>query len=467
MPSLPITNGSRSLSEAAHRLKRRVAALLVATALIVIGSHVILDLAFDARSEYPAVVDLAGRQRMLSQRILAFAEVHVAGDNLLSRGRLVEAIDNFVADHEALMHDTDPERIDRPLSGPLLALLAGRDGLEARHHDFAERARSVADWEKGQPVPRDALDRLALAAGGPLLDQLDAALALEVRDASAALATDRSRTRGLGVLGVLGIGLLGLLVVRPLLQSMQTTSAVLRTNEDRDARRRVWQRDFAAIADHELRSPVTVITGLSLTLHRHWDMLDHDARIDIVRRLAEQGATMAELLDELSTVAGLARPADVGQRIQVADLIEEIRGGRGDIVAHPTSTVTISADPRRVRTLIRELVDNGLEHGAAPVTVGVARRDADLFLIVTDAGDGIPADDVEELLQPFSLGAQSAHHGGVSGRGLGLSMVSAIVDEFDGDLNYDPVHSSWRIRLPGVVVTDHEASRHRVVALSA
>ena len=68
------------------------------------------------------------------------------------------------------------------------------------------------------------------------------------------------------------------------------------------------------------------------------------------------------------------------------------------------------------------------------VTVSLAARDDHLVLAVTDDGAGIDAADLDSVFERFYRG-ENARSLGVSGTGLGLTIVRAIVDAHGGEID--------------------------------
>lgn len=80
--------------------------------------------------------------------------------------------------------------------------------------------------------------------------------------------------------------------------------------------------------------------------------------------------------------------------------------------------------------LVTNLVDNALEHGAAPVRIGTARNDGEWILTVRDHGPGIPEDRIAAAMKPFVR--LDAARGGEGHCGLGLAIVSRLVRDRGG-----------------------------------
>jgi two-component system OmpR family sensor kinase len=95
--------------------------------------------------------------------------------------------------------------------------------------------------------------------------------------------------------------------------------------------------------------------------------------------------------------------------------------------------VTVRGDPRLLRRLIRNLLENARRHGAPPVEVRVSRAGSGAELRVSDHGPGIPDAEREGVFQPFHRFAGSGER---AGAGLGLALVRQIARRHGGDARY-------------------------------
>ena len=108
-----------------------------------------------------------------------------------------------------------------------------------------------------------------------------------------------------------------------------------------------------------------------------------------------------------------------------------------------TAPAVVTGDPRLLRRLIRNLIENAERHGKPPVrvTCGGGCRGV---LDVIDAGAGIPAAERERVFTPFTGWRDE-------GTGLGLSLVRQIARLHGGDAVVAPrpdAPSCFRVSLP-------------------
>lgn len=102
-----------------------------------------------------------------------------------------------------------------------------------------------------------------------------------------------------------------------------------------------------------------------------------------------------------------------------------------DIRFEPTDLPIIQARTLSLKRLIGNLINNSKRYGAEPIELSATIENENILIHVADNGDGIPDDQIEELMQPFVRGNEART---IQGSGLGLSIVKRIVDIHQGEL---------------------------------
>jgi signal transduction histidine kinase len=198
-------------------------------------------------------------------------------------------------------------------------------------------------------------------------------------------------------------------------------------------------RLLLANASHELRTP---LSRLRLGLELYEEKREPGLKAELARDIAE----LDLLIDEILLTSRLdAAPALQIEPVDLLGLAAEECAHYDECTLHG-ETVALRADPRLLRRLIRNLLDNARRHGAPPVTVTVARDGAQAVIEVADAGAGIPASERDHVFTPFRrLGRES------SGAGLGLALVRQIARLHGGEAMLAPrpqQPSCFRVTLP-------------------
>ena len=162
----------------------------------------------------------------------------------------------------------------------------------------------------------------------------------------------------------------------------------------------------------------------------------------IARDIAELDA----LIDEILLASRLdASPNLQPEPIDLLGLVAEECARYDECTVHG-EPVGIRGDPRLIRRLIGNLLENARRHGKPPVMVEVRSEGNRAIINVVDAGAGIPDAEREHVFTPFyRLGGE------VRGTGLGLSLVRQIARLHGGDVVVAPRPGQpgcFRVTLP-------------------
>lgn len=207
------------------------------------------------------------------------------------------------------------------------------------------------------------------------------------------------------------------------------------------------QQQIFAVMSHDLRSPFNGILGLSRLLHQKADSLSPERLAQMADGILESSLKVYQLLDEIlqwsrSQLGAVqvelnATPLDP-LVTETLDWMTESFKLKNLNVRHDTNeNLVVMADVNVTKTIIRNLLANAVKytpeqgdiHIESEVTDGEAR------LIVTNSGEGIPANITEELFHDC-VASQSGTHG-ESGYGLGLSLCGDFARKQKGYLSLD------------------------------
>jgi two-component system sensor histidine kinase QseC len=199
------------------------------------------------------------------------------------------------------------------------------------------------------------------------------------------------------------------------------------------------EKRFTADAAHELRTPITALKLHAENLAASADAEQRKTSLDgLMRGLRRCERLVAQLL-ELARLerAGLRPPmhslalAPLVRGV-VADLAPEAIARNIEVVLEAANEVKVAGDPTLVAVLARNLIENAIRHGPSDseVLVQVSAEAANALLCVEDCGPGIPPESRERVFARFHRGIDH----GVAGSGLGLSIVSRIVELHGGSV---------------------------------
>jgi PAS domain S-box-containing protein len=220
---------------------------------------------------------------------------------------------------------------------------------------------------------------------------------------------------------------------------------------------------FLQAVSHDLRTPLTTVLGVALTLERRATGLPADDVADLLHRLSSNARKLDGLLADLLDLDRLARGTLVPRR-QVVDVGELTRrvvdeagvaGEHAVVVTAPT--VRIAVDAPKVERIVENLVVNAARHTPAGTTIWVRvepRRDG-VLLVVEDEGPGVSAQLREQIFQPFRKGRNVAGH--APGSGIGLALVARFAGLHGGRAwaqDRPGGGASFRVFLPNVQIPE-------------
>jgi PAS domain S-box-containing protein len=196
---------------------------------------------------------------------------------------------------------------------------------------------------------------------------------------------------------------------------------------------------FLQAVSHDLRTPLTTVLGIALTLERRAaGGLPADEVADLLHRLSGNARKLDRLLTDLLDLDRLARGTLTPHR-QLVDLaalvrrvVEDVGVNEEHVVVVDTPTVQTEVDAPKVERIVENLVVNAAKHTQAGTTIWVRvqpQRDG-VLLVVEDEGPGVPAQQRQRIFQPFQQGRSVADH--APGSGIGLALVDRLTSLHGG-----------------------------------
>jgi signal transduction histidine kinase len=202
--------------------------------------------------------------------------------------------------------------------------------------------------------------------------------------------------------------------------------------------------DFVSNVSHELRTPLTSILGYLELLEE--EVRDHadDAEREMIGAAKRNVVRLGELIDDLLALtrseAQHTELVPIDLALLVRDIVTDLRVASSqqgvDIrLGLPGAPVVVLADSGQISRVVTNLVSNAVKfsQGGSEVDVTVVAADDDALLAIEDHGIGIPEGEMDQLGSRFYR-ASNAVGMGITGTGLGLRIVQAIVENHRGSV---------------------------------
>jgi len=448
----------------ARRLTLLYMAALGTIALLTIVGQIVVQQAIVQLEGDSRIVNIAGRQRMLSQRLtrptleLAFAEERpptATATHVETTNNIRTDLNMWTQNHKGLQHGSDQVRLPGENSHSVKELFQELSPHFATLRKIIEStlARFESGGDAGVDKVRSELSHHsdAFLAG---MDRIVSQLENEARNRVSRL---RGMERALLFATITVLICEGLFVFSPTVTSLgrsittlEDTSDELKRAKDIAENANSAKTEFLARVSHELRTPLHALLGMLGMVEK--SKLSRDQQTQI--RLANDASnSLLSLVNDLLDVASIEQGREIALNPQVVDLpalltsIAEVmrpmavqKGLHFQLNLDPALSNMVSIDTDRVRQVLTNLLQNAIRYTTAgsvrfqATTLIDAKRDL-LRLTVEDTGIGISTDDQEHIFTSFSRGSNAGAFNSF-GRsvGLGLSITKALVTQLGGTI---------------------------------
>lgn len=195
------------------------------------------------------------------------------------------------------------------------------------------------------------------------------------------------------------------------------------------------QRELIANISHDLRTPLTMITGYGEVMRD----VPGENTPENIQIIIDEATRLSTLVNDLLDLSKLQSGALQAQKkvYNLTDSIKAIFGRYSKLIEQDgfnfvfnySEDVYINADELRISQVLYNLINNAVNHVGEDKTVIISQiaKGKSVRIEVTDHGEGIPADKLPYIWDRYYK-VDKEHKRGVIGSGLGLSIVKNILD---------------------------------------
>ena len=201
--------------------------------------------------------------------------------------------------------------------------------------------------------------------------------------------------------------------------------------------------DFFANASHELKTPITVMRGLTELLLEK-ENLDEQEKKQI-GRIHKESLRMSSLISDMLKLSKLERGEEeelvevelkeIASEV-VAELSEECRAK--NLSVEVIGSGKVLADPKKIFELIQNLCSNAVNYNKqdGSIKITIAEKNSSVLLEVADSGIGIEKEHIPRLCERFYR-VDKSRSKKTGGTGLGLAIVKHICALYGAELSID------------------------------
>ena len=205
---------------------------------------------------------------------------------------------------------------------------------------------------------------------------------------------------------------------------------------------------FISIAAHELKTPMTAISGFAQLLKNEKIIEDKERREKYLKIIEEEIKRLSKLVTDvldlsridLGTIKVFVEEVNVKEILnEVKDEMEELAKEKGLYlnIKIDEKVSTIFTDREKLKRILVNLVSNGIKYTEkGGVTIEAVKEKDKVRFCVCDTGIGIPKEHFKKIFTRFYQVA-SPHTRKVTGSGLGLSICKELVELLGGRIWFE------------------------------
>lgn len=427
-------------------IKFRYITALLLVAIIVSASAISMRYVFKAQENDAIIINVAGQQRMLSQRIALFVQRVSVCDSSTAEytTRLFEIVNKFEANH--LYLTALPS-----LPVKLTSMYFGPENVDKETKDYIKSARAYA----GDPQCKIIPDTFKTKQTESLLSLLNKVVQQFENDAKSRVTYVEELETGLWILTLLILLLEAFLIFRPM--EKQITSNIERLDKAiikaKNAEKKAMEAskaksEFLASMSHELRTPMNGLFGMIELA------IDNPSKSNNYLKKAKNAGR--QLLMLINDVLDLSK-IEAG-KLRIENISFDLYQSIDDVVSlqaiycrkkglefsyHKETDLpdAIIGDPSRISQVLHNLLSNAIkftETGQVALHVSIIVKNKKHYLtyVVKDTGVGISRENQLSVFNKFEQADQTTTRL-YGGTGLGLSISAKLTEMMEGSLSVE------------------------------
>ncbi len=203
--------------------------------------------------------------------------------------------------------------------------------------------------------------------------------------------------------------------------------------------------EFFANASHELKTPITVMRGLTEILLTKEDLNEQERKQ--ITRIHKESLRMADLISDMLKLSKLERSEEEERvEVDIRETAEEIIAELSARLEEKNLTATVIgegrviADPKRIFELVQNLCSNAVNYNKQGgwIKITIEETEANVCLRVSDGGIGIEREHIPRLCERFYR-VDKSRSKKTGGTGLGLAIVKHICALYGAELTIESV----------------------------
>lgn len=203
------------------------------------------------------------------------------------------------------------------------------------------------------------------------------------------------------------------------------------------------RNDLLSSIAHDLRTPLSSISGTASVLLQKMNDINDDKRNDMLLTISDEAFRLGRLVDNILNITKLESTDFVVKKewypleeiiVSATSRVEKLYKDRNFRISLPDEMIMVHADPVLIEQVMINLLENAAKysHAQTEIVIEAGKDQRNIFLSVIDKGPGVETDALETIFEKF----RQLHSGSdmKTGSGIGLSVCKAIIKVHGGEI---------------------------------
>ncbi len=202
------------------------------------------------------------------------------------------------------------------------------------------------------------------------------------------------------------------------------------------------QVEFVQNASHELRTPISVISGYNKLIDR-WGMEDREVLKEALKAIKDETQNINSLIEKLLFLAKKDHLKLEKNTFCIKEMVDDINCEmsilypNAKLSSNGDKNIKFTSDADLFKQLLRNLIKNGIVYSReGTVSTGYYLEDSQLVLKIQDDGIGMEPEKLEKIFEKFYRVDKSRSRE-FGGHGLGLAIVKSILEVLGGEIQLE------------------------------
>lgn len=213
---------------------------------------------------------------------------------------------------------------------------------------------------------------------------------------------------------------------------------ILFIDETEEIRALRLREEFSSNVSHELKTPLTSISGFSELLVNN--LVEDKDKEGFYKLIYDDSKRLLSLVEDIMKISGLENAGDYDkEEVDLREIISEVLKGYENLIEEKNLEVklegqgTVFENRTMIWELFSNLINNGLKYNkeGGRLDIKISEEERAYKIIIADTGIGIPQEDLTRIFERFYRVDKSRSRK-VGGTGLGLSIVKHILQKIGG-----------------------------------